>query len=155
VEMVTGSVGTLSHPAMTVCFPHRVSTEGSPTFRVATIRNPGLTSGRPSAVGGGRLSRRQLAADGPSFMPMVPAMSQVATLTCPKCGGEMRTYERNGVVVDQCTECRGIFLDRGELEHLVDAEGRHYDDSGDRRRDDEHPKKSKKRSFLENLFEAE
>ncbi len=34
----------------------------------------------------------------------------------------MRTYERNGVHVDQCTECRGIFLDRGELERLVDAE---------------------------------
>jgi Zn-finger nucleic acid-binding protein len=36
----------------------------------------------------------------------------------------MRSYERNGVVVDQCTECRGIFLDRGELEHLIDAESR-------------------------------
>ncbi len=34
----------------------------------------------------------------------------------------MRTYERNGVHVDQCTDCRGIFLDRGELERLVDAE---------------------------------
>jgi uncharacterized protein len=43
-------------------------------------------------------------------------------LTCPKCQGSMRTYERNGVHVDQCTECRGIFLDRGELERLVDAE---------------------------------
>ena len=43
-------------------------------------------------------------------------------LICPKCQGTMRTYERNGVHVDQCTECRGIFLDRGELERLVDAE---------------------------------
>lgn len=43
-------------------------------------------------------------------------------LTCPKCHGTMRTYERNGVHVDQCTECRGIFLDRGELERLIDAE---------------------------------
>lgn len=43
-------------------------------------------------------------------------------LTCPKCHGAMRTYERNGVHVDQCTECRGIFLDRGELEKLMDAE---------------------------------
>ena len=34
----------------------------------------------------------------------------------------MRTYERNSVHVDQCTECRGIFLDRGELERLIDAE---------------------------------
>jgi Zn-finger nucleic acid-binding protein len=43
-------------------------------------------------------------------------------LVCPKCQGTMRTYERNGVHVDQCSECRGIFLDRGELERLVDAE---------------------------------
>ena len=44
------------------------------------------------------------------------------TLTCPKCAASMRQYERNGVTVDQCTECRGLFLDRGELEHLLDAE---------------------------------
>jgi Zn-finger nucleic acid-binding protein len=43
-------------------------------------------------------------------------------MTCPKCRGEMRQYERSGVTVDQCLECRGIFLDRGELEKLVDAE---------------------------------
>jgi Zn-finger nucleic acid-binding protein len=43
-------------------------------------------------------------------------------LTCPKCHGTMRTYERNGVHVDQCGECRGIFLDRGELDRLIDAE---------------------------------
>ena len=43
-------------------------------------------------------------------------------LTCPKCHGTMRTYERNGVHVDQCSDCRGIFLDRGELDRLVDAE---------------------------------
>lgn len=43
-------------------------------------------------------------------------------MTCPKCHGEMRQYERSGVMVDQCTECRGIFLDRGELEKLFDAE---------------------------------
>jgi Zn-finger nucleic acid-binding protein len=43
-------------------------------------------------------------------------------LICPKCQGAMRTYERSGVTVDQCSECRGVFLDRGELERLVDAE---------------------------------
>ena len=47
-------------------------------------------------------------------------------MTCPKCQGEMRSYERNGVTVDQCTECRGLFLDRGELEHLVKAEDSFY-----------------------------
>lgn len=43
-------------------------------------------------------------------------------MTCPKCRGEMRQYERSGVTIDQCAECRGIFLDRGELERLSEAE---------------------------------
>jgi uncharacterized protein len=43
-------------------------------------------------------------------------------LTCPKCHGAMRQYERSGVTIDQCGECRGIFLDRGELEKLFEAE---------------------------------
>ena len=43
-------------------------------------------------------------------------------LVCPKCHGAMRTYERNAVHVDQCVDCRGIFLDRGELEALLNAE---------------------------------
>jgi hypothetical protein len=46
----------------------------------------------------------------------------MTTMICPKCHGEWRQYERNGVTVDQCTECRGIFLDRGELDRLIDAE---------------------------------
>ena len=101
-------------------------------------------------------------------------------LICPKCHGEMRTYERSGVTVDQCTECRGIFLDRGELERLTDAETSHFapepeappqrqpdrrerdDDDDYRYREREyretyggqgHHRKRKKRSFLEELFD--
>ena len=29
---------------------------------------------------------------------------------------------RNGVTIEQCVECHGIFLDRGELERLIGAE---------------------------------
>jgi Zn-finger nucleic acid-binding protein len=43
-------------------------------------------------------------------------------MNCPKCPGSMRTYERNGVHVEQCDTCRGIFLDHGELEALGRAE---------------------------------
>jgi Zn-finger nucleic acid-binding protein len=43
-------------------------------------------------------------------------------LTCPKCHGAMRTYERHGVHLEQCTSCRGVFLDAGELEHLTAME---------------------------------
>jgi Zn-finger nucleic acid-binding protein len=95
----------------------------------------------------------------------------------------MRTYERSGITVDQCTECRGIFLDRGELERLVDAEVKYnapapappqprYDDRrGDDRRYDDRRKyddddrrydprygnqqypRKKKKSFMEELFD--
>jgi uncharacterized protein len=50
-------------------------------------------------------------------------MTASTPLKCPKCAGEMVTYERSGIHLDQCRECRGFFLDRGELEKLVDAEG--------------------------------
>ena len=39
-------------------------------------------------------------------------------LTCPKCRGTMRTHLRQGVHVEQCDMCRGIFLDYGELEAI-------------------------------------
>ena len=53
-------------------------------------------------------------------------MPDTLTLTCPKRAAPMRSYERNGVTVDQCVECRGVFLDRGELDHLIDGETTHY-----------------------------
>ena len=97
-------------------------------------------------------------------------------LICPKCQGLMRTYERSGVTVDQCADCRGIFLDRGELERLVDAEqgwqrgnpapgerderGRQQsipnpfkDRDDDDRRYSEGSKKRRKKSFFDELFD--
>jgi uncharacterized protein len=84
-------------------------------------------------------------------------------MTCPKCQGEMRTYERNGVHVDQCSDCRGLFLDRGELERLVDAESSFYGEPsapppradksyGDFGHRGTHSKKRRK-NFLEELFD--
>ncbi|MBX3104046.1 MAG: zf-TFIIB domain-containing protein [Cryobacterium sp.] len=51
---------------------------------------------------------------------------QTDTLYCPKCQGTWRRIERNGVVIDQCEQCQGIFLDRGELEQLINAERNYY-----------------------------
>lgn len=93
----------------------------------------------------------------------------------------MRSYERNRVVVDQCTACGGLFLDRGELEALQNAESAYYGAAaavpagpqdrgyGDQRYDpayggqryddsrrDEHyrfGKRKKKSSFLSELFD--
>jgi Zn-finger nucleic acid-binding protein len=48
-------------------------------------------------------------------------------LVCPKCGGPMRTYSRNGITIDQCAACHGIFLDRGELERPISAESSYLD----------------------------
>ncbi len=50
-------------------------------------------------------------------------MTASRELACPKCGGRMRPYERSTILVEQCEDCRGIFLDQGELERLVEAEG--------------------------------
>jgi len=48
--------------------------------------------------------------------------TETATMTCPKCAGEMHTVERNGVTIEQCRKCHGIFLDRGEFEQLLGRE---------------------------------
>ncbi|NYS20822.1 zf-TFIIB domain-containing protein [Streptomyces sp. SJ1-7] len=40
-------------------------------------------------------------------------------MQCPKCHAQMQTYNRNGVQIEQCSGCRGIFLDYGELESLT------------------------------------
>jgi Zn-finger nucleic acid-binding protein len=37
----------------------------------------------------------------------------------------MQTVDRSGVHIEQCQGCRGIFLDRGELEQMVSAEQRY------------------------------
>lgn len=103
------------------------------------------------------------------------------TMTCPKCSSEMKSYERNRILVDQCTGCGGLFLDKGELEQLAAAETawhatpsvvpapprRSYDDRSrddrsrddrpryDERRDDrDYRPRKKKSSFLSDLFEG-
>ncbi len=53
-----------------------------------------------------------------------------ATLVCPRCSGPMVTLIRAGVQIDQCENCKGIFLDRGELERLVEAEQSYYQQPG-------------------------
>jgi uncharacterized protein len=47
----------------------------------------------------------------------------MSVLTCPVCQGPMREIERQGVLIDTCTQCRGVWLDRGELEKLAGAIG--------------------------------
>ena len=86
-------------------------------------------------------------------------MDQVETLKCPKCQAPMRSYERSGVVVDRCTECGGIFLDRGELERVMDAEATYNADrgwsdrAGDEDRDSDRGRGRRRGGFLGDLLD--
>lgn len=42
--------------------------------------------------------------------------------TCPRDGSELVEVERSGVRIDACRTCRGVWLDRGELEKILEAE---------------------------------
>lgn len=42
----------------------------------------------------------------------------MSVLNCPVCQGQMREVNKGGVLIDTCTQCRGVWLDRGELEKL-------------------------------------
>lgn len=41
-------------------------------------------------------------------------------LRCPACDAPMQSVDRRGVTIDICRDCRGVFLDRGELDTLLD-----------------------------------
>lgn len=43
---------------------------------------------------------------------------------CPKCGCDLIESEHNGIKVDQCQECSGIWLDKGELELIEEMDRR-------------------------------
>lgn len=86
-------------------------------------------------------------------------------MSCPRCQTVVLTErERDGLLVDVCAACRGVWLDRGELEKLISRATReleelapHHDDRplrGVRYHDDDddnrrHPRK--KRQWLDSL----
>jgi Zn-finger nucleic acid-binding protein len=43
-------------------------------------------------------------------------------MRCPSCGGELVEIERSGVRIDACRQCRGVWLDRGELDRILERE---------------------------------
>ena len=43
-------------------------------------------------------------------------------MTCPSCGGELLELDRSGVRIDACRNCRGVWLDRGELDRILERE---------------------------------
>ena len=43
-------------------------------------------------------------------------------MNCPVCGEGLRQVEWSGVAIDLCPRCRGVWLDRGELETILERE---------------------------------
>ena len=39
---------------------------------------------------------------------------------CPTDGAVLVMSERNGIEIDYCPECRGVWLDRGELDKIIE-----------------------------------
>ncbi len=91
-------------------------------------------------------------------------------MKCPIDGNPLVIAERSGVEIDYCPQCRGVWLDRGELDKIIDRAAaqsapvpRGYDDRAaqtpPRGHDDRAPvdsdgyRKKKRGSFLDDLFD--
>lgn len=46
-------------------------------------------------------------------------LKQLHFMKCPKCGHDMKEETLEGVVVDRCTFCEGLYLDAGELDQVI------------------------------------
>ncbi|MBK6964603.1 MAG: zf-TFIIB domain-containing protein [Bacteroidales bacterium] len=94
-------------------------------------------------------------------------------MICPRCNNNLMLSNTQGVEIDHCPNCRGVWLDRGELEKIIERsngynhsnifENRHQNhdqdhyDKHQRQHHDEHghgnyPPKHK-RGFLSDLFD--
>ncbi|MBL0372597.1 zf-TFIIB domain-containing protein [Rhizobium sp. KVB221] len=47
-----------------------------------------------------------------------------AGLVCPSCRVSLVMSERQGVEIDYCPQCRGVWLDRGELDKIIERNGK-------------------------------
>lgn len=87
-------------------------------------------------------------------------------MQCPICSIELVMSERQGIEIDYCPKCRGVWLDRGELDKIIEKSvpstpamhpepPRHAPDQYHHQEDHhkyQHGYKRKK-SFLEDLFD--
>lgn len=98
-------------------------------------------------------------------------------MNCPVCSVALTVTDRQGVEIDYCPKCRGVWLDRGELDKIIERsavsqpryanesqdedrdryEERHqYEERGHYKQHDDYKygyKKKKKESFLSDLFD--
>ncbi len=45
---------------------------------------------------------------------------QVASMSCPVCAVPLAMSDRQGIEIDYCPQCRGVWLDRGELDKIIE-----------------------------------
>lgn len=75
-------------------------------------------------------------------------------MQCPIDGATLVIAERSGIEIDYCPKCRGVWLDRGELDKIIERaapvapELRHA-----REEQVSRPYKKKRESFLGDLFD--
>lgn len=85
-------------------------------------------------------------------------------MKCPNCQIDLAISDRQGIEIDFCPQCRGVWLDKGELDKLIERSARFRDDDeGDRRRsperrDDDRDRHEeyryhKRKSFWTELFD--
>ncbi|WP_227732247.1 TFIIB-type zinc ribbon-containing protein [Yersinia proxima] len=83
-------------------------------------------------------------------------------MQCPVCKDtQLVMSERKSIEIDYCPNCRGVWLDRGELDKIIEkstesAPATSYSEPRDNTRDSyeySKPKHYKKKSFLSELFD--
>jgi uncharacterized protein len=79
-------------------------------------------------------------------------------MRCPVDGATLLMSDRQGIEIDYCTECRGVWLDRGELDRLIERSEREPERVPERRDGpspswSSGPPPKKKRGFLSEMFE--
>lgn len=76
-------------------------------------------------------------------------------MKCPVCKDvTLLMSEKKGIEIDYCPECRGIWLDRGELEKLMEKEETRIEEVEKRiSKEKKEQKPRKKESFLSEIFE--
>ena len=73
-------------------------------------------------------------------------------MKCPACSNELKMADRQGVEIDYCPSCRGVWLDRGELDKIIERSAATYDD---RNRRDERRELYDNRERYDNLDDSD
>lgn len=88
-------------------------------------------------------------------------------MNCPNCNVTLVMSDRQGVEIDYCPQCRGVWLDRGELDKIIErsttVENQYrspnnnnpfdYDDDNHRRHENGYNQPYRKKSWLNDLFD--